>query len=70
MSDSVDLTGNAPGKNVAIIDSHVSIEPKSNAQKLGLLKNQLTEASLLVDDIVLKNYLCNLTDLGNYSFRR
>ena len=37
--------------------------PKSNVPSYASLKDQLAEASLLVDDIVLKNYLTRLTDL-------
>jgi hypothetical protein len=37
--------------------------PKSNVPDYEALQNQLAEASLLVDDIVLKNYLTKLTEL-------
>jgi DNA helicase HerA-like ATPase len=37
--------------------------PKSNVPDYEILQKQLAEASLLVDDIVLKNYLTNLTEL-------
>lgn len=37
--------------------------PKSDVPNYDTLKGQLAEASLLVEDIVLKNYLTRLTEL-------
>ncbi|GHV55949.1 ATP-binding protein [Synergistales bacterium] len=49
--------------SAARTDSPVFAKPKSNVPKFDVLENQLAEASLLVDDIVLKNYLSKLTSL-------
>jgi len=62
MSDFVDLTG---GKTMSVSEPSeptLPPSPKSNVPSYNVLEGQLTEASLLVDDIVLKNYLTKLTD--------
>lgn len=50
--------------NVAVGDMPVQTLPKSNVPSFGVLHNQLAEASLLVEDIVLKKYLTNLSELN------
>ena len=59
MSDSVDLTGKRPDTQLsqAPVLSATPTSPVSNAPQYAVLQEQLEEASLLVDDIVLKNYL-------------
>ncbi|PWV99306.1 DNA helicase HerA-like ATPase [Paenibacillus cellulosilyticus] len=64
MSDIVDLTG---GKSTVALNVEseltTSALPISNVPSYEVLQSQLAEASLLVDDIVLKNYLTKLTEL-------
>lgn len=64
MSDSVDLTGKRPDAQLAQapVLSATPASPANNAPQYAVLQEQLTEASLLVDDIVLKHYLTSLTD--------
>ena len=62
MSDFKDISNKrseleAIGANSIHLDT-----PKSNVPNYSELQGQLTEASLLVDDIVLKNYLTKLTE--------
>jgi hypothetical protein len=61
MSDFVDLTGEK--KEITTYDNETKVAPKSNVPDRELLKKQYAKASLLVDDIVLKNYLSKLTEL-------
>ncbi|WP_281884882.1 ATP-binding protein [Paenibacillus sp. YYML68] len=64
MSDFVDLTGRKGPISVSEqLEPTFPPSPKSNVPSYEALKGQLTEASILVDDIVLKNYLTKLTDL-------
>lgn len=64
MSDKVDLTG---GKSTVVVNAESELMtpalPISNVPSYDALQNQLAEASVLVDDIVLKNYLTKLTEL-------
>lgn len=66
MSDFIDLTG---GKSTVAVNVGneseliTSAPPTSNVPSYDTLQSQLAEASLLVDDIVLKNYLTKLTEL-------
>lgn len=64
MSDKVDLTG---GKSTVVVNSESELttpaQPISNVPSYDALQRQLAEASVLVDDIVLKNYLTKLTEL-------
>ncbi|TMV47032.1 ATP-binding protein [Paenibacillus mesophilus] len=66
MSDFIDLTG---GKRTVAVNVEseseliTSAPPTSNVPSYDTLQSQLAEASLLVDDIVLKNYLTKLTEL-------
>lgn len=66
MSDFIDLTG---GKSTVAVNVEneselkTSAPPTSNVPNYDTLQSQLAEASLLVDDIVLKNYLTKLTEL-------
>jgi len=63
MSDFVDLTGKESEALRVSGDMSVIDTPKSNVPSFDTLKDRLVEASLLVDDIVLKNYLTKLTNL-------
>ena len=47
-----------------LVTNDVIIEQKNNMPKYENLKNQLAEASTLIEDVVLKNYLNKLTELG------
>lgn len=64
MSDSVDLTGKRPDTQLSqvSVSSTIPASPADHAPQYAVLQEQLAEASLLVDDIVLKNYLTSLTD--------
>lgn len=63
MSDFVDLSGtNTSAMSVPTSNIPAVTAPKSNVPSYDTLQGQLAEASLLVDDIVLKNYLSRLTD--------
>jgi hypothetical protein len=62
MSDFVDLSEKktealSVNEGASVLDAPISSTPSYDA-----LKGQLAEASVLVDDIVLKNYLSKLTD--------
>ncbi|WNS41534.1 ATP-binding protein [Paenibacillus sp. MMS20-IR301] len=63
MSDFVDLTG---GKGTVSVSDKIEPPslsmPVSNVPSYNTMERQLAEASLLVDDIVLKNYLTKLTE--------
>jgi hypothetical protein len=61
MSDFIDLTGEK--KEITNYDKETITAPKNNVPDRELLKKQYVEASLLVEDIVLKNYLSKLTEL-------
>lgn len=63
MSDFVDLTGK---KNAELVFQHEASIPnltQGTVPDYTALESRLAEASLLVDDIVLKNYLTKLTDM-------
>ena len=60
MSDFLDLTGK---KSEMQIQPLVPVTPVADIPQYATLQDQLAEASLLVDDIVLKNHLTHLTDL-------
>lgn len=64
MSDFVDLTGQKD-KLTSIEDASLTrnVMHSSNVPAIDILKARLTDASILVDDVVLKNYLTKLTDL-------
>ena len=51
-----------------LVTNDVIIEQKNNIPKYENLKNQLAEASTLIEDVVLKNYLNKLTELEVYPF--
>ena len=51
-----------------LVTNDVIIEQKNNMPKYENLKNQLAEASTLIEDVVLKNYLNKLTELEVYPF--
>ena len=59
MSDFVNLSGDKNGKQQNLSSINM---PKSNIPSYDSLNNQLAEATTLVDDIVLKNYLSRLTE--------
>jgi hypothetical protein len=62
MSNVIDNSGkNIPELSVPSTNSSLP-KPKSNVPDYETLKGQLTEASALVDDIILKNYLSRLTE--------
>lgn len=63
MSDFIDLTGKR--EEVLYAESELTMPTlhKNNIPTYEVLEGRLAEASLLVDDIVLKNYLTKLTDL-------
>ena len=58
MSDFLDLTGK---KSEMQIQPLVPVTPVADIPQYATLQDQLAEASLLVDDIVLKNHLTHLT---------
>ena len=62
MSDYLDLTGNKPEPLINLENEQNSKVLESNVPNYEFLNAQLKEASLLVDDIVLKKYLTRLTD--------
>lgn len=62
MSDFVDLIGRTAVNNV-IVDPPLTYTSKHAVPEIEDLKDQLAEASRLVSDVVLKNYLGNLTEL-------
>ena len=47
-----------------LVTNDVIIEQKNNIPKYENLKNQLAEASTLIEDVVLKNYLNKLTEFS------
>ena len=63
MSDFIDPAKKKADLISAQTSAPIPDAPKSNVPSYASLKDQLAEASLLVDDIVLKNYLTRLTDL-------
>ncbi|MFE8697680.1 ATP-binding protein [Cytobacillus sp. FJAT-53684] len=65
MSDFLDLSVKKKNAGITISNpsARVPATHKSNVPSYDTLQNQLAEASVLVDDIVLKNYLSKLTDL-------
>lgn len=63
MSDYINLTGNIGESGVSASSPGVTAKPGSNMPDFYRLKNQFSEASLLVNDIVLKNYLTKLNHL-------
>ena len=65
MSDSVDLTGKRPDTQLsqATVLSATPVSPANNAPQYAVFQEQLAEASLHVDDIVLKIYMTSLTDM-------
>lgn len=66
MSDFIDLTGGKQTMAVTVENEGeliTSAPSSSNVPSYDVLQGQLAEASLLVDDIVLKNYLTKLTEL-------
>ncbi|MDR2132558.1 MAG: DUF87 domain-containing protein [Clostridiales Family XIII bacterium] len=63
MSDYVDLSENKLAETDDPANNTIEVvAPKSNVPSYDTLKDQIAEASLLVDDIVLKNYLARLTE--------
>ena len=63
MSEYVDDTGKSESLSTEISSDHSEMTPKSNVPGYDDLHRQLDEASLLIGDIVLKNYLNKLSDL-------
>lgn len=66
MSDFIDSTGGKRTVEVNVESENELIKSApltSTVPSYDILQSQLAEASLLVDDIVLKNYLTNLTEL-------
>lgn len=63
MSDFIDLTGKKSTQSLPHQGVFVPSSTHGTVPSYTALESSLTEASLLVDDIVLKNYLTRLTDL-------
>lgn len=62
MGNFVELSGNKEG-DIAPSDAELVTTRNSNMPSYDMLKIQLDEATLLIDDLVLKNYLTKLSDL-------
>lgn len=62
MGNFVELSGNKEG-DIAPSDAELVAMRNSNMPSYDMLKIQLDEATLLIDDLVLKNYLTKLSDL-------
>lgn len=63
MSNPVYLTGNPQKQDFKNPETTVPEKLKSNVPQYQELQQQLTEANMLLDDVILKNYLSKLSEL-------